>query len=505
MIHFDLSTDHRPGPGAAARATRAERLTLWATVAALGAGLLAYSQTWALFWGEGFHLLAARLINAGKKPYVDFFYQHAPLYAYLSAGWMRLFGETWRSAHAFSALLSGGCIILVAGFVFSRLPDPGWRLAGTLTAALLVGLHTLTIRVGTVGHPFGLCLFLVMTSFRLAVEAVGRPTGFLAFWAGVCAGAAGASSLLTAPVAPILLLWISRHNLAGDRLGKCSWFVAGAVIPFLPLLWLAALGPRQTLFNVIEYHLFYRRLVTINASSWDLRMIAGMLDSPQAVVPILLAAVGLLFLAEPKEWEARRRAEFCLCAWLAGGLCMLAALAHPTFVWYFVVAVPFLSILAATGLYAIGLRVGALRSPGWLVLLVIGLFAAPVAKMAYHRFRHPPGFWRELEQVGQQVNAVTPENAEIMANEFVYFVARRLPPSGLENHNSPWLRLPADLAASLHVVPESYLQQALREGRYATVVTPYADHSMEESGVARMYAGRKKVGGYEISWGRAAP
>ena len=50
------------------------------------------------YYDEGFPLLAAQLINAGKIPYADFFYQHTPLYAYLTAGWFRLFGDTWRSA-----------------------------------------------------------------------------------------------------------------------------------------------------------------------------------------------------------------------------------------------------------------------------------------------------------------------------------------------------------------------------------------------------------------------
>src|SRR5215813_6358444 len=80
---------------------------LWVTVVAVTAGLLAYSQQVAYFGNESFHLLAAHLINAGKRPYEDFFYQHVPLYAYLNAGWMRGVGESWRSAHVFSAAASG--------------------------------------------------------------------------------------------------------------------------------------------------------------------------------------------------------------------------------------------------------------------------------------------------------------------------------------------------------------------------------------------------------------
>lgn len=49
-------------------------------LASLTALLLACSQAVALYADEGFHLLAARLGNAVRKLYLDFFYPHAPLY-----------------------------------------------------------------------------------------------------------------------------------------------------------------------------------------------------------------------------------------------------------------------------------------------------------------------------------------------------------------------------------------------------------------------------------------
>ena len=41
-------------------------LLLCAVVALMGVGLIVYSRTAAFVWDEGFHLLAARLILAGK-------------------------------------------------------------------------------------------------------------------------------------------------------------------------------------------------------------------------------------------------------------------------------------------------------------------------------------------------------------------------------------------------------------------------------------------------------
>ena len=157
-----------------AQNSTASYAVLWAVVAGLTLGLLLASQTVAAYGDEGFHLLAARLINFGKKPYVDFLYTNPPLYAFANAGWMRVFGQSWRSAHAFSALLTGGCILLVADFVFRRLRGTGWGLAGAIAASLLVGLHLLVVQFGTIGQTYGLCLFLITAGFRIAVKAVER-------------------------------------------------------------------------------------------------------------------------------------------------------------------------------------------------------------------------------------------------------------------------------------------------------------------------------------------
>ena len=62
----------------------------------VAAGLILYSQTYAFAWDEGFHLLAAQLIDAGKRPWLDFCFPQTPLNAYWNAGWMRVFGESWR-------------------------------------------------------------------------------------------------------------------------------------------------------------------------------------------------------------------------------------------------------------------------------------------------------------------------------------------------------------------------------------------------------------------------
>src|ERR1700720_1855878 len=86
----------------------------------LAAALVAYSQTVAFAWDEGFHLLAAQLIKAGQRPYLDFLFPQPPLNAYWVACWMRIFGDSWRTAQALSALETAGAVLLTADFLLRR-------------------------------------------------------------------------------------------------------------------------------------------------------------------------------------------------------------------------------------------------------------------------------------------------------------------------------------------------------------------------------------------------
>jgi len=94
---------------------------------------------------------------------LDFFHAQAPLYGYWNAAWMLLFGQSWRTAHALSALLSAGATLLTADFVFTRLRKLG--LAGGLVAAMLTGLNIMVVAFGTLGQAYGLCLFLSWPRF----------------------------------------------------------------------------------------------------------------------------------------------------------------------------------------------------------------------------------------------------------------------------------------------------------------------------------------------------
>lgn len=484
-------------------ADRIQRPFLWlcAVVSLLAAGHLFYSQTAAFAWDEGFHLLAAQLIKSGKRPYIDFCFPQTPLNAYWNALWMRVFGESWRTAHAVAAIATAGAILLTGDFLLARFPPQRWRLAAALTAALTFGLNQNVLYFGCIGQAYGLCLFLTVAAFRLAVRAVERRSPVLAALSGLLAGAAAASSLLTALVAPALLLWILVYNRAGSRLAKAVSFLAGSAIAFYPVLRLFVQSPRHVLFGVFQYNILYRQVGWPGAIRHDLELMASWIDSSQALLLGLLAAAGLLFIVFKSQWDRRLRAEFYLCGWLALALSAVIVNAHPNFPQYYMLMVPFLSILASVGLYCVGSQMYHADRPFWPVLVYGVLLSAGLAKSLYEE--RDDFAWQDFEEIARKVDQVTPPNAPLLADEHVYFLTRRQPPSGMEVRDSQRLELPAAMAESMHIVSAAELNRRIKAGVFSAVETcSFEEPKIKALGLPGIYSQEAEIRDCAVLWDR---
>ncbi len=477
-------------------------VVLCAIVCLTGAGLIFYSRTAAFAWDEGFHLLAAQLIGAGRRPYLDFAFPQTPLNAYWNAGWMRFFGESWRTPHTVAALLTCGAVMLTADFLFVRFPVSAWRFGAALTVVVTVGLNAMVVQFGTIGQAYGLCLFLIVAAFRCSVRTVERKNLLWPFLAGFFASAAAMSSLLTALVAPVLAVWILIHNRTGNRWAKFAACVAGGTIPVLPLLWLLAMGPRQVIFGVINYNLLYRQVHWEGAIRHDLEVMAAWLDSSQALLLGLLAVAGLLFIRFRSDWNRERRAEFYLCGWLALAVAAIICQAHPTFERYFLLTVPFLGILAAVGVYAIGSRMISADQPFWPVLALAVLVSLGLGKVLYDG--REDFSWHDVEEVASKVDEVTPPQAPLLADESVYFVTRRRPPSGMELADSHRLEFPPSFAGTMHIISRADLDRRIKSGAFSTIQTCEDDETYAALGLTEIYAKHFEAGNCAVFWDKVS-
>jgi len=461
---------------------------------------LAYAVTWAFTWDETFHLLAAQLIAAGKRPYIDFAFPQTPLNAYWNAAWMHLLGENWRVPHFFAALFTLSAVALMARYLFLRFPVPEWRSATALTAALLTGLNAMVFIYGPLGQAYGICLFTLVAAYLLTIRAVDRVGVLRPAAAGLFAGVAAGSSLLSASAAPVLLVWMLLHNRAGNRWAKLLAFSAGAAIPFAPVMWLAWQGPRQTWFNLIQYHVFFRRLYWSSTLQHDLEIWTSWLQSAQAVILGVLAVAGLLYVARRSQWPAAIKAELYLCAWLTAALAAEVGSAHPTFSRYFLVTVPFLAIPGAVGLYAIASRLAEASRPLMTVLPLAAVLVLGLGRSLYDHHQDM-GEWRPFEQLAKKINEVTPPGASLFANEPMYFLTRRLPPPGLELYYSHKVDQGRETNALLHILTEAEVKGQVASGMFATAYS-CDDDEIRDYGLTKLYSQRADIGDCSVFWER---
>jgi hypothetical protein len=476
------------------------RRALYLTLALFTGGLLVYSLTLTFTGDEGFHMLAAQLIKRGLRPYLDFCFPQTPLNAYFNSFVMRVFGENWRPVHIVASLFTVSALYLAADFFRTRCPFPAWRTPGAIAVVLLSGMNYTVTVYGSLGQAYGISLLLILAAFRVTLIAVERPSPLPAAGVGLLASAAAACSMLVAPVGPVLLIWIVYVNRAGNRWLKGVAAAAAAIVPWFPVLWLYRLGPAQTWFNIVQYHSQFRRLYWPDTTRQDIEVFFSWIDSGAALVLGILGVSGLLFIRYRSQWESARKAEFYLCFWLAAALSVEATVSHPAFQRYFIFIVPFVAILAAAGLYAIGSRVFDPERPFWPVAAVVAITAFGLAQDLYNR--RDLDNWGVIEKIARRLNVVTPPGAPLYADEMLYFLTRRMPPDGLQFAYSHKVKLPAAEMAKLHIITQAELDKRLSSGTYATVYMCEDQDTYDKLGLANLYNRQEDIEGCKIFWER---
>jgi hypothetical protein len=250
---------------------------------------------------------------------------------------------------------------------------------------------------------------------------------------------------------------------------------------------------------VFQYHAFYRKLYLSETTQHDLEILTSWIDSGQSLMLGLLAVFGLYYVAKRSQWPRALKAEFYLCAWLAAALAAEVGRAHPTFAQYFLLIVPFLSIPAAAGLYAMASGLLGSDRPLWPVVLVSALLVLGLGRSLYQG--RDDDQWSVYDRLAKKINEVTPPNAPLLAEEPIYFETKRTPPPGLELAYTHKLNLPAAEAVLLHILSKDELKRQVQSGMFATAYS--CDHDdIEQYGLKNLYKQHLKMDDCSIFWDR---
>ncbi|NPB04437.1 MAG: glycosyltransferase family 39 protein [Thermotogae bacterium] len=157
-------------------------------------------------YDEGTYLLIARFINHGILPYRDIFAVHPPLYYYLLAAWLRIFGDSYVVGRFLSVVL-GALAVVVAYYTGKEIRN---RQLGIALAFFIV-LDPLMIQMNSlVFHETSIELFTLLSLYhfvRYFKEGNIKHAYLSLFWAGL--GTTSKFTIIPYAVALYLVLALS--------------------------------------------------------------------------------------------------------------------------------------------------------------------------------------------------------------------------------------------------------------------------------------------------------
>ena len=244
--------------------------------------------------------------------------------------------------------------------------------------------------------------------------------------------------------------------------------------------------------------MLFRQVEWSGAIAHDIGVLGSWLNSVQAFSIGLLALAGLLFIRFRSDWTRSQRAEFYLCGWLALALGVHISSAHPTFQRYYLFSLPFVVILATAGMYTLVNRLYIPDRPLWPIFALTLIFSLELAKAL--RDKHDNINWYDLQTIAGKADQVTPPNGLILGDEYVYFLTKRPPPSGMELADSHKLEFPPDRAKRLHLVSEAEELKQLKAGRFDTAADCDKGHKIGEDDFKKMYRQKYEDESCAVYW-----
>ena len=288
---------------------------------------------------EGSYLLASRLVIMHRTPYLDFFYNQAPLLPYVYALWMKFTAITWGSARIFSVLLTTSVGMLLYEHV-CRLTR---RWVAGVSAVMLFVSSTLIFAWFPVVKTHSLAGLFLFGAYVVVSRSSTASSGWTLVVGGLLLGLSVDTRSYVLLITPVFLWWIFRNADSDAKLSPSLWFVGGFGLGVLPSLFLFLSSPDIFLFDNLRYH-------AIRSSSgligwWQeklvvvLQLFLGGRDGNGLQWSILFF-VSLGFLsAMPKRAYPPR-----LAFQIAAVMVVIGLLPTPAYLQYFCLAVPFLIV-----------------------------------------------------------------------------------------------------------------------------------------------------------------
>ena len=287
---------------------------------------------------EGAYLLASRLALSHKTPYLDFFWNQAPLLPYAYGIWLKLVGVSWASGRMLSALLSAVLGVVLCGHIYRQTQH--WLAA--LSGAFLLACSTMVFAWYSVVKTHGLAAVLLFGSYAVITGASSVSARRMTVVAGILFGLSVDTRSYLLLLFPVFAWWIAKEAEKENRWQRLSVFAAGFVIGTLPSIYLFLHSPEVFLFDNLLYH-------SIRSSEG---LIGWWGEKLVLVVQLFLGSNEgnglqwsiLFFVSAGLISSTARRSPSRLAFRIAVFLALICLLPTPTYLQYFSLCVPFLIV-----------------------------------------------------------------------------------------------------------------------------------------------------------------
>jgi 4-amino-4-deoxy-L-arabinose transferase-like glycosyltransferase len=430
---------------------------------------------------EGYYLLSSRLVIEHKTPYLDFFYQQAPLLPYVFGAWFKLAGISWVAARVLCALLS----TLVGGLIYWHVwRETGKWLAGACAVALFVS-SSLVFPWFAIVKTFALAMLFLFPAYMIFARLSRETPGWLVAAAGVLFALSADTRSYIVGLLPVFLWWLWRQD-AERSLPRVAWFLAGMVVGALPSLALFIASPSAFLYNNLGYHAMRSGEGLVGGWKDKVLVIAALLGGAYTGFQLTLTslvAVGLLVFRKACSGAALLA---LILGVVLGLICMMPT---PASIQYFSMVMPFLTVSAVL---SVSEYLAETRSPQTLHRLQVGCavlviafmaFAVPIFRQYLFTGRKVPGIhgaadvpnWTldRLGEVSQAVNELA-QPGEPVASFFpgYIFATHAAPFPGLEDNYGIWVAplLPQQKRKQYHLITPGDVAKALAQHQPRLVV-----------------------------------
>ncbi len=293
---------------------------------------------------EGFYILASHLTAGGKTPYLDFFYPQTPLLPYVYGFWMKIFGYSWYSARALSALFA----VAIGYLLYFHVEGITKKKAVGLMAVIIYALSSFSFGWYTTVKTFAISMFFLFFSYTLLFGRDGSLNGWRSFLSGLLLGISAGTRLFFVAAVPAFLIGILfAEKEPKRRYAYLGLNLLGFAVAMIPIAAFFIVSPDNFIFNNLGYHGIRLDMTLVESIGQKVKVAFELIgfnrvEGAASLQFFLLLVTAIMFF----NWKSLLKSPAMITAtsiMLVIGITNF--LPTPTYVQYFAALMPFFAVI----------------------------------------------------------------------------------------------------------------------------------------------------------------